>query len=98
MVEEKNVTIDLTEDEEMDPVQLISFDIISTVGTARSNYIAAIDEASDGNFDEAEALIKEGKEMTRIERKAIKYINMWINRTDNKRLPDFCYLYQKSHM
>lgn len=63
MVEEKNVTIDLTEDEEMDPVQLISFEIISTVGTARSNYIAAIDEASDGNFDEAEALIKEGKEI-----------------------------------
>ncbi len=63
MVEEKNVTIDLTDDEEMNPIQLISFEIISTVGTARSNYIAAIDEASEGHFDEAEKLIQEGKDI-----------------------------------
>ena len=65
MVEDtKEVTIDLTEeDDEMNPIQLISFQIISAVGTARSNYIAAIDEASEGNFEEAERLVQEGKDI-----------------------------------
>lgn len=39
------------------------FSIIAAVGGARSNYIEAIHQAKDGNFDAAAALIKEGEEM-----------------------------------
>jgi cellobiose-specific phosphotransferase system component IIA len=46
----------------MEGTELVAFNIIASVGTARSSYIAAIDEAAAGNFDEAEALIKEGQE------------------------------------
>ncbi len=46
----------------MEGTELIAFNIIASVGTARSNYIGAIDAASEGNFDEAEKLIKEGQE------------------------------------
>lgn len=38
----------------------ISFKIISAVGSARSMYIEAIQKAKIGEFDEADALIKEG--------------------------------------
>lgn len=48
--------------DEMSKTELASFQIISAVGTARSNYIAAIDAASEGKFDEAEGFIKSGKE------------------------------------
>ena len=41
-------------------MELISFQIISAVGTAKSMYIEAIEEAKKGNFDQADALIKEG--------------------------------------
>lgn len=44
----------------MEGLEQISFEIISTVGTARSCYIEAIYEAKKGMFDQAEALIKEG--------------------------------------
>ena len=37
----------------MEGTELIAFNIIASVGTARSNYIGAIDAASEGNFDEA---------------------------------------------
>ena len=43
----------------MEGTELIAFNIIAAVGTARSNYIAAIDA---GNFEEAEKLIKEGQD------------------------------------
>lgn len=46
----------------MEGTELVAFNIIASVGTARSCYITAIDEAAAGNFDEAEALVKEGKE------------------------------------
>ena len=44
----------------MESMELISFQIISAVGTARSMYIEAIQEAKKGNFDEAEKLIEDG--------------------------------------
>ncbi|MCH4206523.1 MAG: PTS lactose/cellobiose transporter subunit IIA [Solobacterium sp.] len=46
----------------MEGTELIAFNIIATVGTARSSYISAIDAAAEGNFDEAEKLIKEGQD------------------------------------
>jgi Phosphotransferase system cellobiose-specific component IIA len=46
----------------MEGTELIAFNIIATVGTARSNYIGAIDAAAEGNFEEAEKLIKEGQD------------------------------------
>ncbi|MCM8711532.1 PTS lactose/cellobiose transporter subunit IIA [Clostridium sp. SYSU_GA19001] len=47
----------------MEGMELISFQIISAVGTARSLYIEAIQEAKKGNFERAEELIKEGSEI-----------------------------------
>lgn len=44
----------------MEEMELVSFQIISAVGTARSLYIEAIQEAKKGNFERAEELIKEG--------------------------------------
>ena len=41
----------------MEGTELIAFNIIATVGTARSSYINAIDEAAEGNFETAEELI-----------------------------------------
>ena len=49
--------VQVTEDLEMAAMQ-----IISNVGTARSNYIEAIQEAKKGNYEEAEKLIAEGDE------------------------------------
>ena len=46
-------------DEEL---ELISFQIISAVGTARSLYIEAIRLAKDGEFETAEQRIREGQE------------------------------------
>lgn len=43
-------------------MELIIFEIISNVGSARSNYIEAIHEAKDGNYDKAMELIKEGED------------------------------------
>lgn len=39
---------------------LVAFKIIAAVGNARSLYIEAIQEAKKGDFDRAQALIKEG--------------------------------------
>lgn len=44
----------------MERMDLLSFQIISTVGTARSMYIEAIQAAKNGNFKGAEELITEG--------------------------------------
>ena len=46
----------------MEGLEMISFQIIASVGTARSLYIEAIDLASEGKYDEARANIKEGEE------------------------------------
>lgn len=46
----------------MEGLELVIFKIISAVGTARSRYIQAIQEAKKGDFEKAESLIKEGEE------------------------------------
>ncbi|MCH4285283.1 MULTISPECIES: PTS lactose/cellobiose transporter subunit IIA [Bacillota] len=45
----------------MEGIELICFQIISTVGNARSLYIEAIQAAKAGDFEKAEELIKEGE-------------------------------------
>jgi len=47
----------------MEGMELISFQIIAAVGTARSMYIEEIQAAKKGNFDEADQLIKAGSEV-----------------------------------
>ena len=42
-------------------MQMVAFEMISKVGMAKSNYIMAIEEAKQGKYDEAAALIKEGQ-------------------------------------
>lgn len=44
----------------MEGVELICFQIIASVGTARSMYIEAIQEAKEGRFAEARQMIKDG--------------------------------------
>jgi len=44
----------------MEGNELISFQIISAVGTARSMYMEAIAEAKAGNFENADNLMAEG--------------------------------------
>jgi len=46
----------------MEGLEMVSFQIISAVGTAKSMYIQAIQEAKAGNFDEADRLIAEGQQ------------------------------------
>lgn len=46
----------------MEGIELVAFQIIASVGTARSCYIEAIQEAKAGRFDEAQKLLKEGAE------------------------------------
>jgi PTS system cellobiose-specific IIA component len=47
----------------MEKMDLLSFEIITYVGSARSMYIEAIKEAKQGNFKKAEELMQEGTEM-----------------------------------
>ena len=47
----------------MEGLELTAFQIIAAVGTARSSYIEAIQKAKEGDFEEAERLVKEGDEM-----------------------------------
>lgn len=49
--------------EDFEELAMQSFRIIAAVGSARSNYIEAIHAAKDGDFTQAEALMKEGGEM-----------------------------------
>lgn len=42
-------------------MELMCFNIISSVGAARSCFIEAIDMAADGKFDDAQKLIEEGQ-------------------------------------
>ena len=44
-------------------LELTCFSIISAAGAAKSCFIQAIDEARQGKFDEAEALVKQGEQM-----------------------------------
>lgn len=46
----------------METNEYIVFQIISAVGSARSSYIEAIQEAKKGNFDQAKNLMKDGAE------------------------------------
>jgi cellobiose PTS system EIIA component len=45
----------------MEGLELVSFEIISAVGMARSCFIEAMKKAREGNFDEAKLLIVEGE-------------------------------------
>ena len=45
----------------MDASELTALNIIANVGTARSNYILAIDKASEKEFKEAEKLMQEAE-------------------------------------
>lgn len=47
----------------MEGLELIAFQVISAVGTARSMYIEAIQEAKLGNFEVAKNMINEGLEV-----------------------------------
>jgi cellobiose PTS system EIIA component len=44
----------------MEGLELVSFQIIAAAGSARSSYVEALQAAKEGNFEEAEALIKQG--------------------------------------
>ncbi len=46
----------------MDELELLCFQIITAAGTARSNYIEAIQEVKKGNSDKANKLMKEGEQ------------------------------------
>lgn len=50
------------ENKDMEGIEYISFQIISTVGTARSMYIEAIQHAKAKEFDKALDCIKQGDE------------------------------------
>lgn len=45
----------------MEGLELVCFEIIASVGTARSMYIEAISKARNYQFDEAREMIKEGE-------------------------------------
>ena len=47
----------------MEGLELICFQIISASGGAKSAYMAALEAAKEGNYKEAENMIKEGDEM-----------------------------------
>jgi PTS system cellobiose-specific IIA component len=47
----------------MEGLELICFQIISAVGTAKSMYIEAVQEAKQGKFDLAQELINDGSKM-----------------------------------
>lgn len=46
----------------MQGIEMICFEIISAVGTAKSLFMEALQEAKTGNYEQAEAYIKEGEE------------------------------------
>ncbi|MEI4771973.1 PTS lactose/cellobiose transporter subunit IIA [Psychrobacillus sp. FJAT-51614] len=47
----------------MENNELVCFQIISTVGTAKSMYLEAIQEAKKGEFEKAVSLIEEGNKV-----------------------------------
>lgn len=52
----------MTEEQLQETITEIAFEIIANVGAARGMYIEAIQESRDGRFDQAEQLMKDGKE------------------------------------
>lgn len=52
----------MTEEQLQETITEIAFEIIANVGTARGMYIEAIQEAKAGHFEQAEQLVKDGKE------------------------------------
>lgn len=52
----------MTEEQLQETITEIAFEIIANVGTARGMYIEAIQESRAGHFDQAEQLLKEGRE------------------------------------
>lgn len=48
--------------DEMQGLELISFQIINHVGAARDKYLEAISQAKKGNFERAEELLREGEQ------------------------------------
>lgn len=46
----------------MEGLELVAFEIISAVGTARSLYIEAIAAAKAGEYERAESLLEEGEQ------------------------------------
>lgn len=52
----------MTEEQLQETITEIAFEIIANVGAARGMYIEAIQESRDGRFDQAEQLLKEGRE------------------------------------
>lgn len=49
----------------MDGLELLCFEIITAVGSARSSYIEAMQVAKSGDFAKAEEMIEEGKKQFR---------------------------------
>lgn len=47
----------------MDNLELICFNIISSVGTAKSMYLEALQEAKKGDYEKAKLLIEEGEKV-----------------------------------
>jgi PTS system cellobiose-specific IIA component len=47
----------------MEGMEMISFQMVSSAGSARSCFIKAIHKARAGNFDEAKELIEEGQKI-----------------------------------
>lgn len=48
--------------EDMEELQMVCFEIIGYVGTAKSCYVNAVKRAQEGDFEAARALIAEGDE------------------------------------
>lgn len=46
----------------MEELELICFQLITAAGTAKSNYIGAIQKAKEGQYDEAVQMIADGDE------------------------------------
>ena len=46
----------------LEQMQMIAFQIIASVGAAKSNYVEAMQAAKAGDFELADAKIKEGEE------------------------------------
>ncbi|MGL4774627.1 MAG: PTS lactose/cellobiose transporter subunit IIA [Clostridium sp.] len=46
----------------MEELELVAFEIISEVGTAKSLFMEALEFAENGDFEKAEATFQEGKE------------------------------------
>ena len=47
----------------LEQMQMVAFQIIASVGAAKSNYVEAMQAAKKGDFELADSLIKEGDEI-----------------------------------